>query len=327
MSIDIHAHVVPVELLRLVGTNRGSEFPSVKIQWNNNVAQVSFDGSKWTRPITENLTQMEQRLTWMDIHGIDQQVISGWLDIFGYGLPAKEGAAWAREFNRCLLELHAKYRRLIPLCTVPLQDPHLAATVLSEAMEAGFPGVMIGTQPDGCGGVLDDARLDEFWATASERNAVVYIHPMIPCGDQRVQDIGRLNALGRISDATVAVGRLLLSGHLIRYPGLHCIVSHGGAALPYIVGRLGRAAEINHDWSDPYASLRRLYTDSIVFDSRALEFLVNVIGADRVMLGTDAPFPIGDSHPSWVVERTRLTTHEKQMILSLTAQGLFNQSN
>lgn len=182
---------------------------------------------------------------------------------------------------------------------------------------------MIGTQPYGDHGTLDDPSLEEFWSTASDCGAVVYVHPMIPCGDDRVLDIGTLNAVGRISDSIVALGRLVLSGHLLKYQGVKCIASHGGGALPLIAGRLARAAEINEKWSDPYASLRRLYADSIVFDSRALEFTAQLLGASRVMMGSDAPFPIGDLHPSRIIERARLSQSEKLMILDSNARALF----
>jgi aminocarboxymuconate-semialdehyde decarboxylase len=214
----------------------------------------------------------------------------------------------------------AAEKRFTPLATVPLQDGRLAAQVLEETMADGFGGAMIGTMPSGR---LDDATLDPFWDAASRLQAGIFLHPMFPC-DPRLDSFELQNAIGRLVDASVAVSRLLFSGHLVRFPGLKLVLSHAGAALPFVLGRLSRAFDIAHGkLQDPRAGFGRLYFDTIVFDREALEFLAAKAGASRILLGSDMPFPIGDLSPRKLVEAARFTPGEREAILGKTARDVF----
>ena len=182
---------------------------------------------------------------------------------------------------------------------------------------------MIGTQPKGSGGNLDDPDLDPFWDVASAREATIFIHPMFGCDDPRLLDYGLVNAVGRGTDTTVAVARLLFSGHLERYAGVNLVVAHGGGALPFMLGRLARNHAIHPDLADPVEGLRRLYYDTVLFEPDALNLLCRKVGADRVMFGSDYPFPMGDPEPRGVVERANLAAAETRDILGDTAARLF----
>jgi aminocarboxymuconate-semialdehyde decarboxylase len=174
------------------------------------------------------------------------------------------------------------------------------------------------------GGNLDDARLDPFWEIASARRATIFLHPMYICGDDRLTGYDLLNAVGRLTDTTIAMARLLFSGHLTRFAGVTLVVSHGGGALPYALGRLRRNRAIHTDYPDPLDGFRRLYFDTVLFEPRALRFLCDVAGADKVVLGSDYPFPIGDPQPTQIVDETPLTVVERQAILGATAARIFH---
>ena len=197
--------------------------------------------------------------------------------------------------------------------------------MLREAMAAGFKGLMIGTQPKGSGGGnLDDPGLDPFWEAASELEAPIFIHPMFGSDDARLHDFGMMNAVGRVTDTTIAVSRLLLMGHPVRFPGLRLVIATGGAALPFMLGRLARNRDVYPDEvHDPEESFRKLYFDSIVFRTEALEFLCDMVGTDRVMLGSDYPFPIGDPKPTEVILNSKYDEAEKQAMLEGNARALF----
>jgi aminocarboxymuconate-semialdehyde decarboxylase len=197
--------------------------------------------------------------------------------------------------------------------------------VLDEALDAGFNGVMIGTQPKGIGGNLDDPDLDPFWETASARCATIFLHPMYICGDDRLGKYDLLNAVGRLTDTTIAMARLFFSGHLTRFPGVTLVVSHGGGALPYALGRLRRNRAIHPEgYADPLDGFGRLYFDTVLFEPQALRFLCDVAGSDKVVLGSDYPFPIGDPEPVRVVNDTPLTESERRSILGKTAARIFH---
>jgi aminocarboxymuconate-semialdehyde decarboxylase len=261
----------------------------------------------------------------MGRNNIDIQVCGGWLDSFGYEVPAEEGAAWSRFINEHLMEGARAAGGLAPLATVPLQNGALAADVLREAIEAGFNGVMIGTQPKGSDGNLDDPDLDPFWQTASDLSATVYVHPMFGCGDPRLLDYDMINAVGRGLDTSTAIARLLYAGHFTKYAGMKVVLSHGGGALPYMLGRLSRNAEIHPGkYAHPAEGFGTLYFDTVLFDPAALRFLIETTGAEKVVLGSDYPFPIGDMEPCKIVHDAGLTEIDANAILGETAAKLFH---
>ena len=323
MIIDIHAHYVPRRLFERFDAD-AARFPGVQMLRGDKGTRLQFSGTEATRPIMPGLSDLADRRGWMDTNGIDHQLVGGWLDSFGYELPAQEGLAWSRFINDCMQQGLEEEPRFTPLATVPLQDGHMAATVLAEAIEAGFGGAMIGTLPRGSGGVLDDPQLDPFWEMASRLRAAVFLHPMFLCGEPRLADYDLVNAIGRVADTSIAVARLLFSGHLLRFPGMKLVLSHGGAALPLVLGRLARNFTIaKGKYADPRKGFESLYFDSVVFDADALRFLAAKASADRIMLGSDMPFPIGDMEPCRVVHASAFDGGQRAAILGDNAQRVF----
>jgi aminocarboxymuconate-semialdehyde decarboxylase len=142
-----------------------------------------------------------------------------------------------------------------------------------------------------------------FWEAASKLGAAVYLHPMFVCGEARLGDYDLVNAIGRLVDSSIAVSRLLYSGHLLKYSGLKFVVSHGGAALPFALGRLARShVATGGKVADPRKGFSTMYFDSVVFDVDSFEYLARKAGTGRVMLGSDMPFPNGDPEPRKVID-------------------------
>lgn len=300
MIVDSHAHVVPPDLLNAIRREQ-AKFPSVRVIEEGGSLAFAFAGAKPTRPVSKPLSDIPGRLAWLKQHGIDRQVCGGWVDMFGYELPAAEGEAWSRLINEALIATGKAEPAIVPLASVPMQDGARAAAVLKAAMAAGFSGAMIGTLPRGIGSVLDTDDLDTFWAAADDTGAAIHVHPSFDAGDVRTNDYGLQNAVGRITDAMVAVARLVYKGHITRYRNVKFIVPMGSAGLPFLIGRLSRNHELSPSLGDPVEALAHIYTDTILHDVRVLRFVVGIVGADRIMMGSDMPFPIGDPAPLKIV--------------------------
>ena len=168
MIIDSHAHYAPQAIFESLVSGR-VRFDGVACLRDGDSFRLSFGRRPPTRPVMANLREYEHRLTWMDGQAIDRQVVAPWTDSFGYEIGVTDGIAWSRFLNETLWRACEDERRLIPLATIPMQDGEAAAAMLTEVLDIGFKGVMIGTQPQGDAGVLDDPQLQPFWACAHER--------------------------------------------------------------------------------------------------------------------------------------------------------------
>jgi aminocarboxymuconate-semialdehyde decarboxylase len=322
MIVDAHAHLVPPDLLAAIRKD-AAKFPNARLIEDAHGLAFSFAGAKPTRPVSKPLSDIAGRLVWMAKNGIDKQVVGGWVDMFGYELPGAEGEDWARLTNDALLAAAKSEPHFVALATVPLGDGARAATVLKDAMKTGFSGVMIGTLPRGVGSTLDAADLDPFWQTADDTGAVIFIHPSFDAGDSRVNDFGLANGLGRVTDAMIAIARLISAGHVAKYKNAKIFAPIGGAGLPFVLGRLKRNHAITPGIGDPMAALAAIYTDTILHDVRALKFVIEIMGTERLLMGSDMPFPIGDTEPLKIVAEAKLSAAQTASIDGGLAAKLF----
>ena len=322
MIVDAHAHLVPAALLAAIRKD-AAKFPNVRqIEADGSLA-LAFGGGKPTRPVSKPLSDIPARLTWLAKNGIDKQVVGGWVDMFGYELPGAESEAWSRLANDAMLAAAKAEPRFVPLATVPLGDGTRAAAVLKAAMAAGFAGAMIGTLPRGVGSTLDAADLDPFWRAADETGAFIHIHPSFDAGDVRVNDFNLANGVGRITDAVVTMARLISAGHIAKYRQAKFFAPMGAAALPFVLGRLKRNHTITPGIGDPVEALSSIYTDTILHDARALKFVVEIMGTEKLMMGSDNPFPIGDLEPMKIVAGAGLNAAQTASINGDLAARLF----
>ena len=329
MVIDIHSHIVPQTLFDRFA-DAADTFPSVRMEpivdsKGKDGFRFQFPGSIPTRPVIPELSDLDTRKTAMDAEGVDHALLSLWTDLEGYELAGYEGAAWSRFINACIGDALKNEPRFTPLASVPLQDGELAAEVLREALQQEFGGVMIGTLPKGVGGGnLDDPALEPFWKAASDLQMTVFLHPMFLCNEPRLLDYELINTVGRLADTTIAVGRLIYSGLLQKYPDLKVVLSHGGAALPYALGRFQRTYEAGgRKFADPADGFSRLYFDSCVYDVDTLRFLISKAGAGRVMLGSDAPMSIAEAHPLRFIDSAGLQPGQRRAIVETNARSIF----
>ncbi len=304
MPIDVHAHYVPLEILEPLAS-RAQEFGVRVVETAPGCQCLHFEYGLQIRPFFDKLVEpVAARLASMDAAGIDRQVLSSWADVFGYGLPAHKGAAWHRLLNDSLARHCAAHpERFSWLASGALPDAAGAARELERGMrEHGAIGGVVAANVDSTN--LGELDLDEYWAAAVSLDVPVFIHPTQPVPTARTRRFS-LNQIAQYTfDTTLAIGSLIFSGVLDRFPALKLILSHGGGSLPWLAGRfdclhecMDRKALGDVAQHPPSAYMKRLWYDTVLYDPNALRYLAQCVGHSRLVIGTDYSFPPADHDP------------------------------
>jgi aminocarboxymuconate-semialdehyde decarboxylase len=324
--IDLHTHFFPRTWPDL-GARHGGDWPSIR-HTGPGQATVML-GDRVFRPITAAAWDPEVRLAEMDRDGVDCQVVSATPVLFAYDRPAAQALDCARLMNDAALEVCAGGKgRLLPLCQVPLQDTDAACAELSRSMRAGHLGVEIGNHV----GLknLDDEGLVTFLQHAASLGAAVFVHPWDMMAADRMPRHMMAWTVGMPAETQLSIVALILSGAFDRLPrSLRICFAHGGGSFAFLLGRLENAwhhHEVARGVSlhPPRHYLDRFSVDSAVFDEQALSFLVSVMGEDRVLLGSDYPYPLGEQRVGSLVRGSALSASSRDKILGGNASLFLN---
>jgi aminocarboxymuconate-semialdehyde decarboxylase len=301
MNIDVHAHYVPLDSLKVaseIGRRQGLKLE--KEERGRDV--VTRDGRPLLTQLKAEFSDLDLRLSIMDHQGVDMQVISPASSYFFYWMAVSEGLEFARWLNDSLAEAVAKHpERLVALASVPMQDSAKAAAELERAMtKLGIRGAEIASNIGGR--YFDDPGFDPFWEAAQALDAVIFVHPNQVVGADRMKEFNLANLIGNPTDTSLAFAKLIFGGVLERFPRLKLLLAHAGGFLPYTWGRLDRGYRIQDSSTakiskSPGEYLKLLYFDTITHSRMALEYLVANFGADHVLLGSDYPYDMGDPEP------------------------------
>jgi aminocarboxymuconate-semialdehyde decarboxylase len=305
MPIDVHAHYVPRAILERLQEN-GAEYGIAVLGSSPACNQcLQFGYGLKVRPFFARLVEdVAARIEHMDRQKIRKQVLSIWADIFGYALPAPQGRAWHRLLNQCLGDWCAKDpAHFAWLASGYMPNAADAARELERAVSEGAVGGVVAANLEGAN--LGDLPLDEYWAAASQLGVPVFIHPVQPEPAARTKRFVHMNPIVQYTfDTTLTLGSLIFAGVFDRFPTLQLIVSHGGGALPYLIGRfdclhtrVDRKVTNDSAQRPPSEYLRRMSYDTIVHNPKALRFLADSVGIDRLVIGTDDSFPPADHDP------------------------------
>lgn len=322
--IDIHSHFFPESWPDLAERLGGGDWPSIR-HLGGGKAMVMV-GDREFRPIYSACWSAGKRLEEMDRDGIDFQVFCAPPVLFSYGRDPRQAAECARLFNDAALEMReAAPDRFGTFCQVPLQDTDLACKELSRAMADGHMGVQIGNHVGDKG--LEDEGITAFLAHCASENAPVLVHPWDMQMSPRMEGYMLPWLVGMPAETQLTMLGLILSGGADRLPkDLRLCFAHGGGSFAYLLGRADNAWRerdiVRADSAlPPSGYARRFFVDSAVFDTRSLHLLVEVMGADRVMLGTDYPFPLGERRMGSLVRGSDLADGQKTRILGGNATG------
>jgi aminocarboxymuconate-semialdehyde decarboxylase len=327
MTTDVHAHLLmpglhaEVERRDPDGVKAAAELDLRR----NGAASQAVSGPMVGARVPR-LTDPAVRLASMDAQGIDRQWVSASPNHF-YPWAEEQLAVWiAQEANRLIAEHVANAPdRLTGLGVVPLQHPSRILECVDDAiLGRGLAGIEISSF---AGDVeLSDPRLEPMWARVAELGAIVFLHPFGCSLDERLDRFYLANTVGQPTENAVALSHLIFSGVLDRHPGLKLIAAHGGGYLPFAIGRSDHAWRVRPDAQAcahaPSTYLKRLYFDTVVHDDHALRHLVEVAGADHVLLGSDFPFDMGLDDPVATVRAAGLPDDVVAGILGGNADAL-----
>jgi aminocarboxymuconate-semialdehyde decarboxylase len=328
MKIDMHAHFFPQVTRNEAAALDAARAPWLAIEPDGRRGQIMV-ADKPFRPVYRVLWDPAERIAEMDQQGVDIQLVCATPILFGYAYEARRTATWARRMNDLALE-HCGHApaRLKALAQVPLQDLDLACGEASRAKADGHVGVQIGNHLEKRD--LDDAHLVDFLTHCANDDIPVLVHPWDMMTDGRMKKWMLPWLVAMPAETQLGILSLILSGAFERIPPtLRLCFAHGGGSFAFLLGRAENAWHcrdiVREDCPDPPSSyVSRFHVDSAVFDQRALRLLVEVMGPERIMLGSDYPFPLGEQRiGSLVAQSPWLDDAQKAAILAGNAQDFF----
>ncbi|HLW84730.1 MAG TPA: tryptophan 2,3-dioxygenase family protein [Candidatus Sulfotelmatobacter sp.] len=322
MVIDIHNHFFPAAWPDLAERYGTPDWPWIK-HTEAGKADIMV-GERFFRHIYSACWDPDVRLEEMNRDGVEMQVISATPVLFAYDRPVEHALDCARLFNDAALELCSRGKgRLKSLCQVPLQNIDAACTELSRCLKAGHLGVQIGNHVGDKN--LDDPGIVTFLHHCADQGAAVLVHPWDMLGQARMPKYMMPWTVGMPAETQLAIVALILSGAFDRLPAsLRICFAHGGGSFAFLLGRLENAWR-RHPVARgacqfaPSHYLNRFFVDSAVFDPRTLQFLVETMGADQVMLGSDYPFPLGEASVGALIRESHLSPRAKNKLLGENA--------
>ena len=278
-------------------------------------------GDKVFRVVEENSFKAEERRKDMERTKVDRQVLSTIPVLFNYWAKPKDGLETARFFNDHIAETTAKNpKHFIGIGTVPLQDVDLAIKEMERCMsELKMPGLEIGTNVNGKN--LGEKEFFPFFETAEKLNCALFIHPWEMMGEEQTQKYWLPWLVGMPAETTRAICSLIFGGVLEKLPRLRVAFAHGGGSFPYTLGRIEHGFMVRPDLvavdnqTAPGKYLGQFWVDSLVHNERAFHFLLETIGSDKICLGSDYPFPLGEHIPGELIESLQFNKDLKEKLL------------
>ncbi len=322
--IDIHAHFYPESYLKIIRDEGGPLGAEMKmVEGKGPTIKI---GDILTQPLEPRFTDLDTRIEAMDRQGVSVHVLSLSLPMVEWA-DRHVGLKLSIAVNDALAESNSRQpRRIFGLCTLPWHAPDLAIKELERAAKLpGICGVYCATKVRDL--ELSDESIIPIFERIDALGLPLFLHPVGVIGHTRLQKYYLHNLLGNPFETAIAAAHLIFGGVLDRFPNLTVCLPHAGGAFPYLVWRLQRGYDVRGDLKGakmgPKDYLRRFYYDTVGYAEEAHEYLVRLVGADRVMMGSDYCFPIAyerpvqvvTDHPTWLPE-------QKSMILEGNARRL-----
>jgi aminocarboxymuconate-semialdehyde decarboxylase len=321
MSFDVHAHVIVPEIT-------GEDAWRPKVFRDDAGNQVVELGGKQIRAAVQEFVDIDRILAAQDEAGVDKVLLCPWVPLLYYDADPKAGLARARIQNEALSGLVRTHPdRVAALGAAPLQDPDLAAREVHALMDEGvLRGVEVAASVRGV--FLGDDRFEPFWDAAEATGALVFVHPTTRGFDSPAfQDYYLWNTVANPLETAATAAHMVVAGVMERHPGLRVLLAHGGGALMAVRGRMRHAHGFQPQArarlrESPEDSIRRFYFDTLTHDDALLRALIEYVGHEHVLLGSDYPFDMGDARHVATVRALELDADVEAAILAGNAERL-----
>jgi len=317
MVIDIHSHIIPKNLV-------GVDKFGIYIENINNHSQT-FTLRSWggvtVDNVQENLIDPQSQVEDMKEQGIDVKVLSLPPFLFAYDKDDKWALNWHMSSNNHIAEICSTYPdSFLGFGTVPLQNIDFAVREMTRCInDLGFKGIEIGTNVNGLD--LDNERFSRFFQEANRLECSILIHPNNVFMGSRLSSYYLENLIGNPYETTISATRLIVSGFFEKYPKIRVCLSHGGGALPYILGRIRHGSKVRPEicLKNELELPNQMFFDMVVYDPETMIFLISKADIDNVLLGSDYPFDMGDPQ-SIILIKSNLEEAEQSKILRSNAK-------
>ena len=320
--VDIHAHWYPVDWLKLFERDGAAE--DAKLE--RTAKGYTIRTARIVNAFDDEFVHLELRLAGMERQRVDVHALSLTAPMVYWASPGF-GLALAQAYNDSVSAAHVQHpSRFVGFAMLPMQAPELALKELERAAKLpGMRGLYLATHVNGTN--LDDRRFWDIYAKAEELGWTIFLHPIDTIGRERTSSYYLRNLLGNPYDTGVAAASLVFGGVLDAFPKLEFNLPHAGGTFPWLIGRLDHGAkvrpELSHMKSLPSAYLRRFTYDTIGHNAAINTWLIRLVGADRVTLGSDYCFDMGLADPLGDIERLEaISAAERELIIGQTAARL-----
>ena len=318
MKIDIHTHIMPEQMPNWVKKFGYGEFIHLE---HRNCKACMMKGDTVFRAVEENCYRSEARIKDMEETGVNIQVLSTIPVLFNYWAKPEDGLETSRFFNDHISEtVDRNPDRFIGLGTVPLQDVELSIREMERCVqELKMPGLEIGTNINGMN--LNDPILLPFYEAAEKLGCALFIHPWEMMGEKDMPRYWLPWLVGMPAETTRAICSLIFGGIFKKFPHLRVAFAHGGGSFPYTLGRIEHGFQVRPDLVQidndihPREYLDSFWVDSLVHDERSFHFLLETMGKDKICLGSDYPFPLGEHYPGSLIESMDFSLEEREGLL------------
>ena len=328
LKIDIHTHIIPEHM-----PNWSKKFGYggfISLDHHKPCCARMMIGDKFFREIEDNCWNAEKRIKECEQHGVHVQVLSTIPVMFSYWAKPQDALDLSKFLNDHIAEIVNRYpKKYIGLGTIPMQDPDLAIQELERCMKMGLRGVQIGSH------VVEDWNLGSLslfpvFEAAEKLNASVFVHPWDMAGQSRMERYWLPWLLGMPTETALAICSMIFGGVFEKLPNLRVAFAHGGGTFPSLIGRIEHGFDSRpdlvaiHNNVNPRKYVGKFFIDSLVHDADVLNFLVKFLGADRIALGSDYPFPLGENTPGKLIESMNFNDRIKEQLLSGAALEWLN---